>query len=160
MEYIIFKKPTFFSSTYKAPEEIRKLNLDKIPGDKKFDECAKLAPFLLFLQVKKFLCPSLYDDLNIEKQIIQRMNKYINKFIYFDEKNHLCCCELLLKYDVNIFGKGLKKYESFFKPDIYKNIKDKKYKKINSQKISWNFTLDYLIENCKKINNDNDKKNE
>ena len=160
MEYIIFKKPTFFSSTYKAPDEIRKLNLEKIPGDKKLDECAKLVPFLLYIPVKKFLSPSLYDDLNIEKQIIQRMNKYVNKFIYFDDKNHLCCIELLLKYDTNIFGKGLKKYESFFKPDIYKNIKDKKYKKINSQKISWNFTLDYLIENCKKINNDNEEKNE
>ena len=160
MEYIIFKKPSFFSSTYKAPEEIRKLNLDRISGDKKLDECAKLVPFLLFLPVKKFLSPSLYDDLNIEKQIIQRMNKYINKFIYFDDKKHLCCSELLLKYDANVFGKGLKKYETFFKPEVYKNIKDKKYKKINSQKISWNFTLDYLIENCKKINNDNDENNE
>ena len=159
MEYIIFKKPSFFSTTYRAPEEIRKLNLDKIAGDKKLDECVKLVPFLLFLPIKKFLSPSLYDDLNIEKQIMQRMNKYINKFIYFDDKNHLCCSELLLKYDANIFGKGLKKYESFFTPDIYKNIKDKKYKKINSQKITWNFTLDYLIENCKK-NNDNDEKKE
>ena len=153
MEYIIFKKPTFFCSTYKAPDEIRKLNIEKITGDKKFDEYSKLIPFLLFLPIKKFLSPSILDGLNFDKQINQRIEKYINKFIYINEKNHLCCSELLLKYEGNIFGKGLKKFETFFKNDIYINIKDKKYKKINSQKLSWNFTLDYLIENCEIINN-------
>ena len=85
--------------------------------------------------------------MNLEKQINQRINKYINELIYIDDKNLLCCSELLLKYEANIFGKGLKKYEFFFKPNVYANIKDKKYKKINSQKLSWNLNLDYLIEN-------------
>ena len=147
MEYIIFKKPSFFSSTYKSPEEIRKLNIEKIEGDKKFDEYTKNIPFLLFLPIKKFLYPSLYDETNFENQIKMRIKNYLDKFVYFDEKKHLICTELLLKYDSNIFGKGLKKYESYFNPDIYTRIKEKKYKKVDSQKISWNFNLDYLIEN-------------
>ena len=68
----------------------------------------------------------------------------------------MCCNELLLKYDCNIFGKGLKKYENFFKKEIYNNIKDKKYKKINIQKISWNLNFDYLINNS--FENDNNGK--
>ena len=151
MEYIIFKRPSFFCSTYKAPDDIKKLNIEKIAGDKKMDEYSKLIPFLLFLPIKKFLSPSIFDDANFEKQINQRIDRYINIFIYIDEKNHLCCSELLLKYESSFFGKGLKKYESFFKPNIYTNIKDKKYKKINSQKLSWIFTLDYLFENRNKI---------
>ena len=154
MQYIIFKKPSFFSSTYRVPDEIKKFNIEKIPGEKRLDEYSKLIPFLLFLPIKKFLSPSVFDDVNFEKQINQRINKYINELIYFDDKNHLCCSELLLRYEANIFGKGLKKYESFFKPNVYANIKDKKYKKINSQKLSWNLNLDYLIENFKIINSD------
>ena len=147
MQYIIFKKPSFFSSTYKPSEEIRKLSIEKIAGDKKSDDYFKLTPFLLFLPIKKFLAPSLYDNANFEEQVNQRINRYINQFIYIDDKNHLCCSELLLKYDNNIFGKGIKKYESFFKKEIYNSIKDKKYKKINIQKISWNLNFDYLIIN-------------
>ena len=160
MQYIIFKKPSFFSSAYKPPDEIKKYNIEKINGDKKFDEYSKKIPFLLFLPIKKFLSPSLFDDSNLENQVNDRMNKYINKFIYIDEKKYLCCSELLLKYESNFFGKGLKKYETFFKPEIYANIKEKKYKKLNSQKINWNLTLDYLIENRKIINDKNNKNDE
>ena len=149
MEYIIFKKASFFSSTYKPPEYIRKLNIEKIEGDKKFDDYIKNIPFLLFLPIKKFLSPSLYDETNFEKQINMRIEKYLNKFVYFDEKKHLVCSELLLKYESNIFGKSLKKYESYFNPDIFIMIKEKKYKKVDSQKISWNLNFDYLIEDIK-----------
>ena len=147
MEYIIFKKPSFFSSTYKAPDEIKKLNIEKINGDKKYDDYSKYIPFLLFLPIKKFLSPSLYDETNFDNQVEQRIKKYINKYIYIDEKKHLWCSELLLKYESNIFGKGLKKFESFFKPGIYSKIKEKKYKKIDSQKLTWNLNLDCLIDN-------------
>ena len=146
MEYIIFKKPSFFSSTYKATDEIKKLNIEKLNGDKKFDDYSKYTPFLLYLPIKKFLSPSLYDETNFENQVNVRIKNYINQFIYLDEKKHLCCSELLLKYESNIFGKGLKKYELFFKPEIYTNIKEKKYKKLDSQKITWNLNFDYLIE--------------
>ena len=38
IQYIIFKKPSFISSSYKAPDEIKQLNIDKISGEKKFDD--------------------------------------------------------------------------------------------------------------------------
>ena len=149
MQYIIFKKPYFISSTYKAPDEIKKFNIEKIKGDKKFDEYSKLIPFILYLPIKKFLYPSLYNYESFEKQINERINNYINKYIYIDEKNLLCCSELLLKYETNIFGKGMKKYESNFQPEIYNNIKNKKYKKIEAQKIIWKLDFNYLIEKNK-----------
>ena len=151
MQYIIFKKPTFFSSTYKPSDDMKKLNIEKISGNEKFNDNIKIIPFIIFLPIKKFLSPSLYNEGNIEKEINIRITNYIDKYIYIDDKKHLCCSELLLKYDSNIFGKGLKKYESFFNSDKYNFIKDKKYKKINSQKISWDLNLNYLIE---KKNND------
>ena len=151
MQYIIFKKPTFFSSTYKPSDDMKKLNIEKINGNEKFNDNIKIIPFIIFLPIKKFLSPSLYNEGNIEKEINIRITNYIDKYIYIDDKKHLCCSELLLKYDSNIFGKGLKKYESFFTSDKYNFIKDKKYKKINSQKISWDLNLNYLIE---KKNND------
>ena len=146
MEYIIFKKPSFFPSTYKVTDEIKKLNIEKINGDKKFDDYSKYTPFLLYLPIKKFLSPSLYDETNFENQVNLRIKNYINQFIYMDEKKHLCCSELLLKYESNIFGRGIKKYELFFNPEIYNNIKEKKYKKLDSQKITWNLNFDYLTE--------------
>ena len=147
IQYIIFKKPSFISSSYKAPDEIKKLNIDKINGDKKFDDYEKLIPFVLYLPLKNFLYPSLFTFDNIEKQVKERINKYINKLIWFDEKNHLCCSELLLKYESNIFGRGIKKYESYFNPVVYNKIKDKKYKKLINQKIMWKLNFDSLIDN-------------
>ena len=160
MQYILFKKPSFISCTYKTPDEIKKLNIEKISGDKKYDEYMNLIPFILYLPIKKFLYPSLYNYDNIEKQINLRINNYINKYIYIDGKNHLCCNELLLKYESNIFGKGLKKYETNFKPEIYNNIKEKKYKKIDTQKIAWKLNFDNLIENCNKNDEKNNETNE
>ena len=147
IQYIIFKKPSFISSSYKAPDEIKQLNIDKISGEKKFDDYEKLIPFVLYLPIKNFLYPSLFTFDNIQKQIKERINKYINKLIWFDDKNHLCCSELLLKYESNIFGRGIKKYESYFNPVVYNKIKDKKYKKLINQKIMWKLNLDSLIEN-------------
>ena len=146
MEYIIFKKPSFFSCTYRAPDDIKKLNIEKINGDKKYDDYVRYTPFLLFLPIKKFLSPTLYDETNFENQVNLRIKKYINNFIYMDEKKHLCCSEILLKYESNIFGKGLKKYELFFTPEIYTIIKEKKYKRLNSQKLTWNLNFEYLID--------------
>ena len=160
MQYIIFKKAAFFSSTYKVPDEIKKWIIDKLTGDKKFDDYAKYIPFLLYIPIKKFLSPSLYDENNFENQVNLRIKKYIMKFIYIDDKKHLCCSELLLKYESNIFGKGLKKYESYFKQEIFTNIKEKKYKKINTQKMTWNLNFDYLIENYKTSNSNNNEKDE
>ena len=147
IQYIIFKKPSFISSSYKAPDEIKQLNIDKISGEKKFDDYEKLIPFVLYLPIKNFLYPSLFTFDNIEKQVKERINKYINKLIWFDNKNHLCCSELLLKYESNIFGRGIKKYESYFNQVVYNKIKDKKYKKLNNQKIMWKLNFDSLIEN-------------
>ena len=156
MQYLLFKKPTFLSSTYKPSEDLKKLKIENLKGDEKYNNYTKMIPFILFLPVKKFLFPSLYNEGKIDEEINCRIKKYIiNGFIKM-EKKCLCCNELLLKYDSNIFGKELKLFESFFDSNInlYNDIKDKKYKKINSNKITWDLTFHYLIENN---NNDKDK---
>ena len=149
MQYILFKKPAFFSSTYKSSDNLKKLKIENIKGDEKYNNYTKMIPFIIFLPIKKFLCPSLYNAGKIDEEINCRMKKYINKYIKMDEQKRLCCNELLLKYVSNIFGKELKYYESFFDsdPKLYSNIKNKKYKKIHLDKISWNLTFEYLIEN-------------
>ena len=152
MQYILFKKPAFFSSTYKSPDNLKKLKIENIKGDEKYNNYTKMIPFIIFLPIKKFLCPSLYNSGKIDEEINCRIKKYINKYIKMDEQKRLCCNELLLKYVSNIFGKELKHYESFFDsdPKLYNNIKNKKYKKIHLDKISWNLTFEYLIENNNK----------
>ena len=145
MQYILFKKPNFLSSTYKPKDYIKKLNIDAIKGEFKLEGKDKMIPFLLYLPIKGFLKPILFREENIEIDINKRMKEYFDKYIFFDKNNCLCCNDLIAKFYSNLFGKEIKKYEKFFKPELYKIIKNKKYKKIIQKKIDWQLNFDNLI---------------
>ena len=89
--------------------------------------------------------PSLYSGENIENDINKRIKDYLNKYVTIDKKNYLCCSDFLVKFNANIFGKEFKKYENFFKPDLLDIIKNKKYKRLIQQKITWQLNFDNII---------------
>ena len=152
MQYILFKKPYFLSSAYKPKEFVKNINIGKLDGDFKLNENHNLIPFILSLPIKGFLGPSLYREENIENDINKRIKYYLNKLVIIDSKKHLCCFDLLLKFDMNIFGKEIKKYESFFNHELYNLIKNKKYKKLIQQKISWQLNFeDFIYSNDNNI---------
>ena len=145
IQYILFKKPHFFSSAYKPKDYIKKLNIDKINGELKIEEKEKLIPFILYLPLKEFLKPTLFKEENLENEVNIKIKDYIHKYITLDKKNYLLCSDLFFKFYSNIFGKEIKKYEDFFKPELYNVIKNKKYKKIIQKKIKWQLNFDNLI---------------
>ena len=145
IQYILFKKAYFFSSAYKPKDYIKKLNIEKINGELKLEEKEKLIPFILYLPINEFLKPTLYNEENIENDIVVKMAEYLNKNIILDEKNYLCCSDLFFKFYSNIFGKEIKKYEVYFNPELFKVIKNKKYKKIIQKKIKWQLNFENLI---------------
>ena len=152
IQYILFNKSYFVSSSYKPQEHVKKINIEKIGGELKLDEKEKLIPFMLYLPVKSFLKPSLYYEENIENDIDKRIKDYLNKFVSIDKKNYLIFSDILLKFNANIFGKEIKKYEKFFEKNLYEIIKNKKFKKAYPQKITWQLNFDNLIS---EENNDN-----
>ena len=145
IQYIIFNKSYFFSSAYKPQENIKKLCLENKKGELKLDEKEKLIPFLLYLPIKSFLKPSLYKEENIENDINKRIKDYLNKYVSIDKKNYLCCSDFLMKFNPYIFGKEFKKYENIFNPNLLDIIKNKKYKRMFQQKITWQLNFDNLI---------------
>ena len=145
IQYILFKKPNFLSSTYKPNDFIKKLNIDKIKGELKLEEKDKMIPFILYLPIKGFLKPILFNEKNIEIDINKRMKEYFDKYIVFDKNNYLWYNDLILKFYSNIFGKEINKYEKFFKPELFKVIKNRKYKQTNPKKLEWQLNFDNLI---------------
>ena len=97
------------------------------------------------MPINEFLKPTLYNEENIENDIVVKMAEYLNKNIILDEKNYLCCSDLFFKFYSNIFGKEIKKYEVYFNPELFKVIKNKKYKKIIQKKIKWQLNFENLI---------------
>ena len=145
IQFILFKKPHFFSSAYKPKDYIKKINMEKIVGEFKVEGKEKLIPFILFLPINDFLKPSLFKEENIENDINIRIKEYLNKYIIIDKNNYLCCNDLFFKFYSNIFGKEIKKYENFFEPELLNIIKNKKYKKLIQKKITWQLNFDNLI---------------
>ena len=143
IQYILFKKPYFFSSAYKVKDYIKKLNIDNLEGDLKlnFEEKEKLIPFILYLPITGFLQPIIYNEDNIENDINKRIKEYLNKNVYIDKNNCLRCYDLF-RFHLDICGKDLKKFEKFFKPELYSIIKNKKYKKLIQNKITWQINFD------------------
>ena len=87
----------------------------------------------------------LFTEKNIEIDVNKRMKEYFDKYIVFDKNNYLWYNDLIVKFYSNIFGKGINKYEKFFKPELFKVIKNRKYKQTNPKKLEWQLNFDNLI---------------
>ena len=119
------------------------MNIGNLEGDLKlnFEEKEKLIPFILYLPITGFLKPMIYNEDNIENDINKRIKEYLNKNVYIDKNNCLRCYDLF-RFHLDICGKDLKKFEKFFKPELYSIIKNKKYKKLIQNKITWQINFD------------------
>ena len=143
MQYILFKRPLFFTSNYKSNDEIKKLRVDKADDFKNIEKKFALinSPFMIYLPTKEFLKPIIFYENELENQINNRTSEYLNKYIYKDEANNIILPELLTDYSTRFLYKEYKKYQYLLNGNLYNLINDKKYKK--NIILSLEFKLDF-----------------
>ena len=66
--------------------------------------------------------------------------------LWNEETKTLSISGLLLAFDPNFINKGYSKYKDYFKNNIYKVLKGKKYKKMAIKQIKWELSFDNLLD--------------
>ena len=148
IQYILFKRPLFFTSNYKANDEIKKLRIDKADDYKNIEKKYPLInnPFIIYLPTKEFLKPIIFNENELENQMNKRTEEFLNKYIYLDESNNIILPELLTNYNSRFLYKEYKKYQQILKGNLYNIIKEKKYKKNIILNIEFRLDFDNLLE--------------
>ena len=148
MQYILFKRPLFFPSSYKTKDEIKKYRIDKVDDAKNYEKKYELInnPFGISLPTKEFLKPSILKESDLDDIMNKRIEDFFEKYIYIDEANNINLPELLLNYSSRFLYKEYKKYHQYMKPNIYNLIKEKKYKKNIVINIEFKLDFDNLLE--------------
>ena len=148
MQYILFKKILFFPNTYKVNDSLKKIRVSKADDGKNLEKKYSLLynPFLVYLPIKGFIKPIIFDENQLESQFNQRTKDYLNTFIYFDAKNNGIIIPQLLNDNYPKFINGeMKTYQSFINPQIYNLFKEKKTKYLLN-KYEWKLCFDSLFE--------------
>ena len=141
MQYIIFHKIYFFTTSYKSNDWVKKNSLDQ-----KLNTTFNNSPFTLYIPTKEFFRPIIYEENNVEKELIKRKINYIYSFIDKDNKK-INVTELFLNYEPNFFNsKILNKYKDILDKTIYEFILKKKYSDISTKSLKWEMNFDYLHE--------------
>ena len=148
MQYILFKRPLFFTSNYKSNDEIKKLRVDKADDFKNIEKKFALinSPFMIYLPTKEFLKPIIFYENGLENQINNRTSEYLNKYIYKDEANNIILPELLTDYSTRFLYKEYKKYQYLLNGNLYNLINDKKYKKNIILSLEFKLDFDNILE--------------
>ena len=148
MQYILFKRPLFFTSSYKANDEFKKLRVDKADDFKILEKKYPLInnPFVVYLPTKEFIRPIILKENDIEMQMNKRIEEFFEKYIYIDENNNIILPELLTNYNSRFLYKEYKKYQQILKDNIYNIIKEKKYKKNVILNLEFKMDFDTLLE--------------
>ena len=148
MQYILFKNPLFFTSSYKANDEIKKLRVDKADDAKIIEKKYPLInnPFVIYLPTKEFLRPIILNDNELEIQMSKRIEEFLDKYILIDDSNNIILPELLTNYNSRFLYKEYKKYQQIVKGKIYNMIQEKKYKKSFIVNIEFKLDFDNLFE--------------
>ena len=148
MQYILFKRPLFFTSNYKSNDEIKKLRVDKADDFKNIEKKFALinSPFMIYLPTKEFLKPIIFYENELENQINNRTSEYLNKYIYKDEANNIILPELLTDYSTRFLYKEYKKYQYLLNGNLYNLINDKKYKKNIILSLEFKLDFDNILE--------------
>ena len=146
--YLLYKKPLFFSSSYKIDDNLKKYRVDKTNDAKNYEKQHTLLynPFLLYLPNKRFFKPIIYREDELDAQINQRIALYLSSFVYVDKENNIVVPELLTNYQPNFLYRGLKKFNCYIGNNIYNYIKEKKYKSVVTVNMNWYLSFDYLFE--------------
>ena len=146
IQYILFHKIFFFSTGYKPSDAVKKNALDQ-----KLNTINN-NPFSLYIPTKEFFKPIIYEENNLEKDLLKRKINYIYSFIRIDNKK-INVTELFLNYEPNFFNnKVLSKYKDILDRAIYEFILKKKYSDISNRSLKWEMSFDYLYEDVQKIN--------
>ena len=148
MQYILFKRPLFFTSSFKENNELKKLRVDKAEDAKNLEKKFPLInnPFVIYLPTKEFLKPIIFNENELEIQMNKRIEEYLDKYIYVDESNNIILPELLTNYNSRFLYKEYKKYQQILKANIYSLIKEKKYKKNVILNIEFKLDFDNLLD--------------
>ena len=148
MQYILFKKILFFPNTYKGNDNLKKIRVSKADDGKNLEKKYSLIynPFLVYLPIKGFIKPIIFDENQLESQFNQRTKDYLNTFIYFDAKNNgIIIPKLLNDYYPKFINGEIKAYQSFINPQIYNLFKEKKTKYLLN-KFEWKLYFDSLFK--------------
>ena len=154
MQYIIYKKILFFPSTYKITDNLKKFRVSKADDAKNFEKKYPLLynPFVIYVPIKGFLKPIIYDENQLENQFNQRIKEYFANFVSIDYQNNIILPELLLNYNPNFLYKEHKKFQALIPPSLYESIKDKKYKTFSQSNFKWKINFDNLFNSINKNN--------
>ena len=145
MNYILFQKNVFIPNKEYLPRDYVKKSV--IDLSKLKNILNKVNPYLLFLPNKEFFSPVIYDEHTLENDIEKRCVNYFLCNLNLDENNEtLTLNELMLIFEPDFLGKGLKKYKDFIDNNLYKKIKNKKYSKKVIRPMKWQMSFDYLLE--------------
>ena len=148
MQYILYKDPLFFKSNYKETNELKKLRWDKADDAKNLEKNFPLInnPFVIYLPMKEFLKPVIFNERDLEIQMKKRIEEYLKKYILIDESNNIILPELLTDYNSRFLYKEYKKYQNILNVNLYNLIKEKRYNKRMKQNIEFKLDFDNLIE--------------
>ena len=151
MQYILYKKILFFPSSYKHNDNIKKFRVNKSEDSKVLEKKYPLLynPFLIYVPIKGFLKPIIYDEEQLEKQFFQRIKDYFFTFIIVDYQKVIIMQELLTNYSPNFLDKEYKKFQQYIEPAVFEFIKDKKFKSYKTRNFEWKLDFEKLLENSK-----------
>ena len=140
IQYIIFKKLFFFSSGYKPGDAAKKNVINQ--KLKSIDN----NPFCLYIPTNEFLKPIIFEEDNLEKDLLKRKINYIFSFIRIDNKK-INISELFLNYEPNFFNiKIVNKYKDILDRTIYDIIIKKQYSDISTKNLKWEMSFDFLYK--------------
>ena len=145
--YILYKRILFFPSTYKIKENLKKMRVNKTEDAKAIEKNNPLLynPFMLYVPIKDFVRPIIYEQLKLDNQSNQRIKEYFNSFIKIDDKNNIIIPELLSNYVPNFLDKEYKKFQSFLEISVFEIIKNKKFKAYIQKDFEWKLDFERLL---------------
>ena len=149
MQYLLFKRLLFFPSSYKNNEDIKKYRVDKTEDAKNIEKKYPLIfnHFLIYLPIKDFIKPIIFEENKLEFQLNERMKEYFSNFLVIDKENNINIPKILNNFQPRFIYKEFKKFQPFLNESIYNVIKEKKYKGTNVNNYEWRINFDSLLKN-------------
>ena len=149
IQYIIYQKIIFFDKDIQVNDNVKNIRIHKSEDAKNIERKFPLIynPFLLYLPIKGFNKPFIYEESQFEIQISKRISNYFLNFLRIDYDKNIHYNELLTEFCPNFFNKELKKFQQFIIPTIYNFIKDKKYKTTIKKNFEWKLDFEAFSDN-------------
>ena len=149
IQYLIYQKVIFFESDFQINDTLKNYRINKSEDAKNIEKKFPLLynPFMMYLPIKGFNKPIIYEEYQFEIQINKTISDYFLNFLRIDYDKNIHYYELLTEYCPNFFNKEIKKFQTFIIPTIYNFIKDKKYKTAIKKDYEWKLDFGVFLEN-------------